>query len=643
MGVCRGGSLTGLVFDEPAFAVAGRVTLNGATPTRVGTCPSAAAELVTVEFFDPASSYRGRAQIPCGTTDFSFSTRLPRGTFEVRVVPNTSGVGATARLVPGSVPVRLALAVNGPLANLVLDEAAVAVAGKLTVNGALPTRNALCQAHPADAIAHLTFSDRQSGVFAGVDLPCSTPDFGFSTLLPVGTWDVRVAPGLDPSLAGLNLAPVSWPVRTGLAITQAVTNLVLDEAVVPVSGKVLVGGSSPAGPKACAAPNARLVGLRFSDGAGSAGELSIFCNTTDYAFATFLPKGSWQVRVRGTYEARGLNLLPGDFLAASALVVNGPLNNVVLNEVGFAVSGKVTVNGAMPTRNGYCALAGNADEELLWLDFTDAAKGYSDSVTIPCSTTDFGFARVLPAGTYEVRIHRANAAVRAGLATLPANYRVSPGLVVSGPMPNLVFNQPAFAFAGRVTVNGAKPTHSAACATAPNEAAAAVELTDAAARTSVVIPILCSAGDFAFSGLVPPGTYAVKVTVDRYSAYAAPGLLPLDWLALPSLAVGGPVANLTLNEVARAIAGRVTVNAGLPPRTGTCPAGSQLAFVGFSELTTFAYTAVSIPCSTTDFAVSTQLPPGVYAVDVAPGAFAAQAGLGLLPATYRAIGRLAVP
>ena len=60
-----------------------------------------------------------------------------------------------------------------------------------------------------------------------------------------------------------------------------------------------------------------------------------------------------------------------------------------LNEVGFTVSGKVAVNGALPIRGTYCTANPTSLYEVAKVTFTDAAKGYSTTLKIFCNTPDF--------------------------------------------------------------------------------------------------------------------------------------------------------------------------------------------------------------------------------------------------------------
>jgi hypothetical protein len=300
-----------------------------------------------------------------------------------------------------------ALGVSAPVNNLVLNEVGHPVSGKVTVNGALPSKGS-CFGNSTDDAARVVFSDSAQRYSASIPVRCNTTDFGFSTVIPAGTYEVRVErspyTAADPSFG---LLPVAYLAQAALGVSASVTNLVLNEVGHPVSGKVTVNGALPS--KGSCLGNsideaARVVFLdpsrRYS------ASIPIRCNTLDFGFSTVLPAGTYEVRVeRSPYTAPdpSFGLLPVSYLAQAALGVSAPVNNLVLNEVGYAVSGKVTVNGAPPSK-GSCF--GNSTDDAARVVFSDSAQRYSASIPIRCNTTDFGFSTVLPAGTYEVRVER---------------------------------------------------------------------------------------------------------------------------------------------------------------------------------------------------------------------------------------------
>src|SRR5207249_588291 len=107
----------------------------------------------------------------------------------------------------------------------------------------------------------------------------------------------------------------------------------------------------------------------------------------------------------GTASYAGINLLPVSYLARSAMAVNAATTGLVLNEIGYAVSGTLQVGGAAPTYGNptYCASIGNANDVMAYVRFTDASKGYSTSAPVTCGSNSSS-SPPLSARTYDVRI-----------------------------------------------------------------------------------------------------------------------------------------------------------------------------------------------------------------------------------------------
>ena len=104
----------------------------------------------------------------------------------------------------------------------------------------------------------------------------------------------------------------------------------------------------------------------------------IRCSTSDFSFATVLAAGTWTVRVAsGQYtSAAGVNVLPFGYLATDSLAISGPVSNLVLDERTQPVSGRVTVNGAAPTKNqSYCSQPSNANDEIAVVEVSEPRKG----------------------------------------------------------------------------------------------------------------------------------------------------------------------------------------------------------------------------------------------------------------------------
>src|SRR5205823_831265 len=95
-----------------------------------------------------------------------------------------------------------------------------------------------------DPIAAVHFIEQTRGYSAVAYVRCNT-SFGFSTVLPLGTYEVRLETSTYSGNAGINLLPVSYQTNAALAVNAALTGLVLNEVGVAVSGTIQVNGAAP--------------------------------------------------------------------------------------------------------------------------------------------------------------------------------------------------------------------------------------------------------------------------------------------------------------------------------------------------------------------------------------------------------------
>jgi hypothetical protein len=337
-------------------------------------------------------------------------------------------------------------------------------------------------------------------------------------------------------------------------VAGPITNLTLAEAGYTVSGTVTVNGAAPTRSAAyCAVSgnvNDSLGVVTFTDpvrGYSTAYTMTCTTTATGFTWSLNLPPGTYDVRVtRGTYATQaGVNLLGVDYLAQGGVVVSGPISNLTLAEVGYTVSGSVTVNGAAPTRSAaYCAVSGNVNDSLGVITFNDAARGYTASYTMTCTTTAAGFtySLTLPPGTYDVRVTRGTYATQAGVNLLAVNYLAQERVAIAGPISNLTLAEAGYTVSGTVTVNGATPSRSAAyCAVSGNvnDSLGVVTFTDPVRGYSTAYTMTCTttASGFTFSVVLPPGTYDVRVTRGTYATQAGVNLLGVDYLAAAKLRV----------------------------------------------------------------------------------------------------------
>ena len=666
MGVCAGGSLTGLVLNEVGYTVAGTIQVNGAAPTfsvptyctTAGNTSDAVAQL---RFTEATKGYNAVAYVRCNSAA-GFSTLLPPGTYEVRLEGSTYSGNAGINLLPVSYQVNAALVVLGNTTNLVFNEVGHAVSGTIQVNGAAPTFSAptycTTAGNTSDAIAQVRFTESSKGYNALAYVRCNG-NFGFSTLLPPGTWEVRVEASTYSGNAGINLLPVSYQANAALVVAAPISNLVLNEVGYAVSGSIQVNGAAPtySVPTYCTTAgntSDAIAQLRFTDSTRGYNALAYVRCNANFTWSTLLPPGTYEVRLEGsTYSGNaGINLMPVSYQVNAALPVSAPLSNQVMNEVGHAVSGTIQVNGAAPTYSvpTYCTTAGNTSDAIAQVRFKEMTKGYNALAYVRCNG-NFGFSTLLPPGTWEVRVEGSTYSGNAGINLLPVSYQANPALVISGPASGLVLNELGFAVSGTIQVNGAAPTYSVPtyCTTAGNtsDAIAQLRFTDAARGYSALAYVRCNS-NFAWSTLLPQGTYEVRLEGSTYSGNAGINLLPVSYQVNAALAVSGALNNLVFNELGRAISGTIQVNGAAPTfsvPTYCTTAGNTsdaIAQVRFTEASK-GYNALAYVRCNSNFGFSTLLPPGAWELRVEPSTYSGNAGINLLPVSYQAVTRLQVP
>jgi hypothetical protein len=575
--------------------------------------------------------------------------------------PNVCGAQCNAGCPSGFQCDTAGICGGGMLDGLVLNEVGYRVAGTIQVNGAAPTFSVptycMQSGNLNDAIAQVRFTERTRGYSALAYVRCNS-NSGFDTLLPAGTYEVRIESSSYSGNAGINLLPVSYLVNPALTVNAANTTLILNEVGYPVSGTVQVNGAAPtfSVPAYCMQSgnlNDAIVQVRFIEAAKGYNALAYVRCNSNAGFSTLLPAGTYEVRVEASsYSGNaGINLLPVSYQANPSLVVNAAVSNLVLNEVGHAVSGVIRVNGANPTFSvpTYCSQSGNLNDAIAQVRFRDRAKGYDALAYVRCNSS-FGFSTLLPSGTYEVRVESSSYSGNAGINLLPVSYLINPALTVSGATSNLVLNEQGFTVSGTIQVNGAAPTFSVPtyCSQSGNlnDAIAQVRFKDEAKGYDALAYVRCNS-NAGFSTLLPAGTYEVRVEASSYSGNAGINLLPVSYQVNAALPVTAAVSGLVLNEVGFAVGGTIQVNGAAP--TFSVPTycsqsgnlNDAVAQVRFREMTK-GYNALAYVRCNTNSRFDTLLPAGTYEVRVEASSYSGNAGINLLPVSYQVFPSLTV-
>lgn len=391
--------------------VAGRVTLNGATPMRdAAFCAGAGnaeREVARVRFVDQ----RGAAQlvsIACSSNDFSFSTRLPPATYDVMVEPGASSVEANVELAGFSVAARTAAVIQAPQSDFVVDQHLIEVAGRLTVNGAPWAGAPWCVANPSQPLFTVELEERVRGQRTSMRVRCDSTDASFAGRVPPGLYRARYLPELGASVSGSGLPVVPTTLAPWLLVNAPTSGLEFDVRGVRVAGQVRRQGVTPTVAPGCTTVAA---GVEFHDRAGQErGSVLLPC-TTDFTFDALVPMGTYVVRVWNT----AASLLPKPYVVSRSLAIAGPLSGLVFDEVTRALDGKLTVNGNEIRLRGtrYCRdrtspeyLTGRVD-----LSFVNLDQGEVITQSIYCSTDrPVTFSTTLPGGLYDVRFEGAASA-----------------------------------------------------------------------------------------------------------------------------------------------------------------------------------------------------------------------------------------
>ncbi|WP_224368924.1 hypothetical protein [Hyalangium versicolor] len=405
------GPTSSLVLNQVVHPVSGRLTVNGATPTlKGGTCTSS---LTVAEIIASNNDFSGTTPLPC-TSDFSFSLLLPPGSQSV-YFRDAGGYGKPVSTLP-PMSVKRTLNVTGPLSNQVWDQVVFPVSGKVTVNGAAPVLGAQC--FTGDRLLNLMVQS-DNALSGTVTLYCED-NFQFATVLPAGKYTVQASPSGSTQLN----TPEGFYAFTPFTVSSATSGVVLNEVVYPVSGKVLNNGVAPTGHEPFCqqtynrqAPLARVSFSNTVQGATN-GTKSITCERPAFDFTAWLPAGTYKVETQPGFDTTGSNFVPGRF---PNLTVNGTVSNLLLDQTVRTVSGRLTVNDLLPTVDAsYCANSSNLSATLATVTFTDETASFKQTAYVRCKDSSFSFTTLLPPGTYDVRVAKANTSAGLNFGDGPA-------------------------------------------------------------------------------------------------------------------------------------------------------------------------------------------------------------------------------
>lgn len=576
-------------------------------------------------FGDQTRGISHRVEIPCTTDDFSFSVPASPGTYKVTVSNN--GVRPTFRtdLPPTSLLYELPdeLTVEGDVSDFVIDVPSHLVKGRVTLDGALPEVTDACTDLRPAALVNFRRNVAESLAQVVASIPCDTTDFGFETRVYPGTWFMSVKNGGGVVVGYSSTLPETgeeyWSFAPLIANADQ-TEVELDvKGLVQVSGAVTHNGATPLLTQACTGTLPALR-LHFRDTVyGNESRQTIPCDTTDFSFATSLFPGTYEVRVQnlGAAGARTTDLpdTSQEFIAIERLDVAGDTSDVVVDVKSVAVSGALTLEGAVPRITAACSTTAAR------IDFRPSAA-LPTSVEIPCTTPDFSFATRLYPGTYTVAVTSPR-----GPSGSPTNLpEQSGGLTVYDGLPILVDRtdlaidvkppptEETVTVDGKLTLRGQKPAPTENCTT--NQPAARIRFHPASGANDVLVTIGC-AETFEFSVNLVPGTYDVLV-----SSQGTIGAIPTasGWYRVhEGLEITGNVDQLQIDLAPVRVAGTVLINGVAVEKTEACTETRNAFEVRFKDTVAGAggsQFTFSVPCSSESLTFEGEVYPGVYEVSI---------------------------
>ncbi len=385
-------AMAGQAFDVKLVSVAGKVTHNGALPMNGSFC-QAGYTRVMVQFVD-AKKETWSVPVLCEAADYAFTGSIPVGTYEVRIY----GYSGVTAVPTDSFQLMTGLVVNAPLNGQVFDVKTQAVTGNVTLNGQTPSDvGNRCANYPSEKKVRVLFLDQAKGYALDIDVPCMSNTYAFTGQLFPGSYEVRVEGSASSNI------PSAGFLAGSLNVAGAVPGQVFDVKTVAFTGTLTLNGMTPndIGTECLTHPTDIKATVELTDKAkGHSITASIPCSSANYAFATPLFPGTWDVRVKGTNRT---DLPQAGFQVHAAKAVAGSQNNQVLDVKTVQVGGKVLLNGALPMNQGNnCFMYPNDVKAVV--TFKDRAKGYALTTNVLCSSAEFTFAAPMFPGTYEVRV-----------------------------------------------------------------------------------------------------------------------------------------------------------------------------------------------------------------------------------------------
>ena len=233
---------------------------------------------------------------------------------------------------------------------------------------------------------------------------CGTPSDGCGGILTCGTCSLGTCGGGGTTNVCGAVCSVSCP--TGYACDAygqcaggTPTNLTFNVATLEISGKVTTNGAAPVDSGDCNGTYYYRGYVRLTETThGYSFAFPLQGCSGDATFSGTIFPGTYRVTVEGGYS----DLPSGTYVANAALPINASTNTLAFNVASFAVSGKVTHNGAAPVDSGDC---NGTYYYRGYVRLTETTNGYSFTFPLQDCSGDATFSGIVFPGTYRVTVN----------------------------------------------------------------------------------------------------------------------------------------------------------------------------------------------------------------------------------------------
>ncbi len=517
--------------------------------------------------------------------------------------PNRCGATCEPAGCPSGYSCADGVCVGGDRGAVGLQLHTTTVSGRILLEGAAPVASEDCY----DYTTAVSFSDLRTGASTTALVSCTDPDYGFSAVLTPGTWSVSMWKYRSEDS---NLPDGMFVLEQALEVgPEGRSGVELDLRMVRVSGRVLLQGQAPQASEDCYDYTTTVAFVETTT--GTSAFALVPCDSTEFAYALEVPEGSYDVRV-SKYRIDDSNLPDGTVVAATALQIDGAKSGVDLDLRTVRVSGKLLLDGAAPVASSACS------DYTASISFLDTRTGTGSSTLVPCDAADFAFEIDLPKGTYVVRASK----YRDEDSNLPDGwFVVERALEIADDRAGVLLDLRTVPVRGALRWNGAQPVAAEDC----YDFTTTVRFAETTTGASVSAYIPCDSADFAFEALLQPGTWAAVVSKYRDDDSNLPDG---SFVVEPSIEVTQAISDMALDLRTVTVRGTLELDGAAPAVLPDCydytttvqfrqgRLATSLAEMLAAPVATSANAYV--PCGATDFAWSVELPPGDYAVSVAP-------------------------